>query len=66
MSLAHLKNQTVPPMSGKDILPTLPASVSGQLVAVNLVSAVGKVARARHIEKESMALFIKSAHARAR
>ena len=54
-------------MSGKDILLTLPASVSGQLVAVNLVGAVDKkVARASHIEKESMALFTKSALAGAR
>ena len=29
-------------MSGKDILPTLPANVWRQLVPVNLVSAVGK------------------------
>ena len=42
VSRTLIPSARVPPKSGKSILPTLPASVSRQLVAVNLVSAVGK------------------------
>ena len=40
--ISRILNVRVPPMSGKDIQPTLPASVSRRWGSINLVSAVGK------------------------
>ena len=41
-NFALILHVRVPPMSGKDICPALPALTLRQLVPVNLVSAVGK------------------------
>ena len=40
--IAQIFYARVPPMSGKDLCPALPALTLRQLVPINLVSAVGK------------------------